>query len=75
MGLWVFLLICGPATALLYFPLTTRKQSFHLAPAGVSQTSAGPAPTTVRELNVLRWNREAADHLRSEKNAAEKNAA
>jgi hypothetical protein len=40
MGLCVFLLICGPATALLYFPLTTRKQGFHLTPAVVSQTPA-----------------------------------
>lgn len=44
MGLCVFLLICGPATALLYFPLTTRTQSFHLTPAAVSQTPAGPTP-------------------------------
>ncbi len=70
MGLWVFLLICGPATALLYFPLTTRTQSFRLAPADVSQPSAGPAPTTVKELDVLHWNREAEDHLRHWKSAA-----
>jgi hypothetical protein len=70
MGLWVFLLICGPVTALLYFPLTTRKQSFRLAPAGVSQPSAGPASTAVKELDVLRWNREVEDHLRDRKNAA-----
>jgi hypothetical protein len=70
MGLWVFLLICGPVTSLLYFPLTTRKQSFRLAPVDVSQTSAGPAPTTVKELDVLRWNREAEDHLRDWKSAA-----
>jgi hypothetical protein len=70
MGLWVFLLICGPATALLYFPLTTRTQSFRLAPAGVSQASAGPAPTTVKERDVLRWNREVEDHLRDWKSAA-----
>jgi hypothetical protein len=71
MGLWVFLLICGPVTALLYFPLTTRKQSFRLAPAGVWQTSAGPAPSTVKELNLLLWNREADDnHLRDWKSAA-----
>jgi hypothetical protein len=70
MGLWVFLLICGPATALLYFPLTTRRQSFRLAPADVSQTSAGPAPATVKERDVLRWNREAEDHLRDWKSAA-----
>jgi hypothetical protein len=69
MGLWVFLLICGPVTALLYFPLTTRKQGFHLAPAGVSQTPAGAAPTTVTESGLIPWNRE-ADHLRDWKNAA-----
>jgi hypothetical protein len=71
MGLWVILLICGPVTALLYFPLTTRKQSFRLAPAGVSQTSAGPAPSTVKPLNVIFWNGEADDnHLRNWKSAA-----
>ena len=70
MGLWVFLLICGPATALLYFPLTTRKQSFHLAPAGVSQTPAGPASSTVSEPSVIHWNGEAEDHNRNWKSAA-----
>lgn len=71
MGLWVFLLICGPVTALLYFPLTTRKQSLRLAPADVSQASAGPAPSTVKALNVIFWNGEADDnHLRDRKNAA-----
>jgi hypothetical protein len=71
MGLWVFLLICGPVTALLYFPLTTRKQSFRLAPAGVSQTSAGPAPSTVNGPNVISWTREADDNrLRNWKSAA-----
>jgi hypothetical protein len=70
MGLWVFLLICGPVTAMLYFPLTTRKQGFHLAPAGVSQASAGPAPITVKERDVLRWNREVEGHLRDWKSAA-----
>jgi len=70
MGLWVFLLICGPVTSLLYFPLTTRKQSFRLAPADVSQASAGSVPTTVKELNVLCWNQEAEDHLRDWKNVA-----
>ena len=48
MGLCVFLLICGPATALLYFPLTTRKQGFHLTPAVVSQTPAGSTPAHKR---------------------------
>ena len=71
MGLWVFLLICGPVTALLYFPLTTRKQSFRLAPAGVSHTSAGPAPSTAKEPNVMDWTGGADDnHLRNWKSAA-----
>jgi hypothetical protein len=70
MGLWVFLLICGPVTALLYFPLTTRNQSFHLAPADVSQASAGSVSTPVKESDVLPWNREAEDHLRDWKSAA-----
>jgi hypothetical protein len=70
MGLWVFMLICGPATALLYFPLTTRNQSFPLAPADVSHASAGPAPTTAKERDVLRWNREADDPIRGWKSAA-----
>jgi hypothetical protein len=71
MGLWVFLLICGPLTSLLYFPLSTRKQSFRLAPAGVSQTPAGTAPSTVNVRNVILWNGEADDnHLRNWKSAA-----
>jgi hypothetical protein len=70
MGLCVFLLICGPVAALLYFPLTTRKQSFDLAPAGVSQASAGPASPAAKGLDAIRWSREAEDHLREWKNAA-----
>ncbi len=70
MGLWVFLLICGPVTSLLYFPLSTRKQSFRLAPVGVSQASTGSALTTVKERDVLRWNREVEDHLHRWKSAA-----
>ena len=71
MGLWVFMLICGPVTALLYFPLTTRKQSFRMAPAGVSQASAGPAPSTAKEPNVMHWTGEADDnHRRNWKSAA-----
>jgi hypothetical protein len=71
MGLCVFLLICGPATALLYFPLTTRRQSFYLAPVGVSQTSAGPTQTGAKAPNVISWSRNADDnHLRGWTNAA-----
>ena len=70
MGLCVFLLICGPFAALLYFPLITRKQGLDLAPAGVSQTSAGPASSAAKELDVISWYGEAEDHLRSCKNVA-----
>jgi hypothetical protein len=57
MGLYVFLLLCGPFTALLYFPLITRKQSLVLVPAGVSHASAGPASSGAKALNVIPWNR------------------
>ena len=71
MGLWVFLLICGPVTALLYFPLTTRKQSFRLAPAGVSHTPAGSTSPAVKGPDVIPWTREAdANHLREWESAA-----
>jgi hypothetical protein len=73
MGLCVFLLICGPFTSLMFFPLTTRKQRSHLAPAAVSQTSAGLTPATVKGFDALRWSRwspEADEHHRSLKNAA-----
>ena len=70
MGLCVFLLICGPFAALLYFPLITRKQSLAPAPAGVSHTSAGPASSAAEELAVIPWNREAEDHLRDWNSAA-----
>jgi hypothetical protein len=70
MGLWVFLLLCGPFTALLYFPLITRKQSLALAPAGVSHASAGPASSAAKALNVIPWDREAEDDLRNWKNVA-----
>jgi hypothetical protein len=70
MGLWVFLLICGPVTALVYFPLTTRK-SLRLAPAGVSQASAGPASPAANKYDVIPWTREADDnHLREWEHAA-----
>jgi hypothetical protein len=74
MGLCVFLLICGPFTTLMFFPLTMRKQRFHLAPADVSQTSAGLTPATVKGFDALRWSPEwspeADEHHRSRKNAA-----
>jgi hypothetical protein len=70
MGLCVFLLICGPFATLMYFPLTTRK-GFRLAPAHVSQTSAGLTPATVRGLDALRWSPAADEHHRRNlKNAA-----
>jgi hypothetical protein len=70
MGLCVFLLICGPFAALLYFPLITRKQSLTLAPAGVSHASAGPASTAAKGLDVIPWNREVEDDHRNWKNVA-----
>jgi|HubBroStandDraft_2_1064218.scaffolds.fasta_scaffold1088618_1 hypothetical protein len=70
MGLCVFLLICGPFAALLYFPLITRKQSLDLVPAGVSQASAGPASSAAKELEVISWCGEAEDHHRSWKSVA-----
>jgi hypothetical protein len=69
MGLCVFLLICGPFATLMYFPLITRK-GFLLAPAGVSQTSAGLTPAAVRGVDALRWSPEADEYHRSLKNAA-----
>jgi hypothetical protein len=70
MALCVFLLICGPFAALLYFPLTTRKQSLDLVPAGGSHASAGSASSAAEGLDVVPWNREAEDHLRDWKSAA-----
>jgi len=73
MALCVFLLICGPFATLLFFPLTTRMQRFHLVPADVSQTSAGLTLATVKGFDALRWSRwspEADKHHRSLKNAA-----
>jgi hypothetical protein len=70
MGFCVFLLICGPAAALMYFPLTTRKQEFCLAPAGVSQTSAEPTAAAAKGLDAIRWTREAEDEYRNQKRAA-----
>jgi hypothetical protein len=71
MGLCVFLLICGPVAALLYFPLTTRKQGFRLAPAGVSQTPAGLTQPAAKGVDVILWNRDAGDNpLRDWKSAA-----
>jgi hypothetical protein len=69
MGLCVFLLICGPATALLYFPLTTRKQSFHLTPAVVSQTPAG-STSARHDSGAIAWIRTADQHSHSWKSAA-----
>jgi hypothetical protein len=70
MGLCVFLLICGPAAALMYFPLTMRNQRFCLVSAGVSQTSAGPTPAAAKGFDAIGWTREADEHLRNLKRAA-----
>jgi hypothetical protein len=70
MGLCVFLLICGPVAALMYFPLTTRKQGFHLASAGVSQAPAGKTSPTAKGLDALRWSQQAEVHRRPWKDVA-----
>jgi hypothetical protein len=70
MGLCVFLLICGPAAALLYVPLTMRKQEFCPARVGVSQTSAQATPAAAKGLDAIWWTRDADDHLRNLKRAA-----
>ncbi len=69
MGLCVFLLICGPATALLYFPLTARKQSFHLTPVVVSQTSTGPT-SAPNGSSTIGWIRPAEEQSHTWKSAA-----
>jgi hypothetical protein len=70
MGLCVFFLICGPAAALIYFPLTMRNQEFCLVSAGVSQTPVEPTPAAAKGLNAIAWTREADEHLRNLKRAA-----
>jgi hypothetical protein len=70
MGLCVFLLICGPAAALMYFPLTTRMQQFCLVPADASQTSAEPKPAAAKGLDAIQWTRGADEHFRNLKRAA-----
>lgn len=69
MGLCVFLLICGPAAALLYFPLSTRKQGFHLTPAVVSQTTADPTPVH-KGSSIISWTRGTDTHDHNWKSAA-----
>lgn len=69
MGLCVFLLICGPATALLYFPLTARKQGFHLTPAVVSQTPAASTPAQSGS-STIGWIRTADQQSHQWKSAA-----
>lgn len=70
MGLCVFFLICGPAAALMYFPLTMRSQKFCLVSAGVSQTPAEPTPAAANGFHAMEWTREADEHLRNLKRAA-----
>jgi hypothetical protein len=69
MGLWVFLLICGPAAALLYFPLTTRKQSLQLVRAVVPQTSARTIPAR-KGSSPINWTGEATQQQHTRKSAA-----
>jgi hypothetical protein len=69
MGLWVFLLICGPVAALLYFPLTTRNQSSHLAPAVVPQTPAGLTPAR-NGSSPINWTGETEPRSRTWNSAA-----
>lgn len=69
MGLCVFLLIFGPAVALIYFPLTTRNQSFQIARAGVSQTPAGVHPAR-RGASTISWTTDAERQSHSRKSAA-----
>lgn len=57
MALYVFLLICGSAAAVMYFPLT-------------SQASEEPTPAVAKGLNAIRWASEADEHLRDLKTAA-----
>jgi hypothetical protein len=70
MGLSVFLLICGPAAALMYFPLTLRNQEFCLVRADVSQTSAQPKHAAAKGLDAIPWTRDADEHTRNLKRAA-----
>jgi hypothetical protein len=70
MGLCVFLLICGPAAALMYFPLTMRNQEFCLVSAGVSQTPAETKPAAGKGHHTIQWTRSADEHLRNLKRAA-----
>jgi hypothetical protein len=70
MGLCVFFLICGPAAALMYFPLTMRNKQFCLISADVSQTSAEPTPAAAKGFDAIGWTREADEHLRNLKRAA-----
>jgi hypothetical protein len=70
MGLCVFLLICGPAAALLYVPLTMRKQEFCPVRVGVSQTSAQATPAAAKGLDATWRTRDGDDHLRNLKRAA-----
>ena len=55
MGVCTFLLIFGPAAALLYVPLTTRMHELQPVRAGVSQTPAAPGP--VRNNNLRAFSR------------------
>jgi hypothetical protein len=70
MGLFVFLLIVGPATALMYFPLTVRQVAFQRMPARGVRESEGLIPAAAKGIDSIRWSRSADEHFRSLKNAA-----
>jgi hypothetical protein len=68
MGITVFLLICVPAVALMYVPLTTRQ--FRPAPVDVTPRGVDLTPAPRKALHTLCWRNEAEDHSRGWINAA-----
>jgi hypothetical protein len=68
MGLTVFLLICGPVAALMYFPLTM--QQFRPVPIDVMPKGTDVTPAPAKELHTLCWRGEAEDHSRGWRSAA-----
>jgi hypothetical protein len=67
-GITVFLLIWGPAAALMYFPLTT--QDFRPVPIDVTPRGTDLAPGPPKELHTLCWNGEPEDHSHARRSAA-----
>jgi hypothetical protein len=66
MGITVFLLICGPFAALLFFPLTTRQQLRPAHARNAPESTAAPA----KDFQSIPLNRGADDHSRKWKNVA-----